>query len=380
MFRIKLKDLYYASALCVVLIVAPVSIAQTTSTLTGRIYEAGSNRPIPGVKVTITNEESGNSYVTVTDSAGDFRRPFLPPGIYNITCYFPGYESQTINVRVPLNSSVQVPPVYLRPNAKDGKVINYTTPPKLRIKSPEIINERQLILAADRFNITGQATSDSKIGFIIIQGNVVPVDEKGVFSANVSLQDGPNQITVTAIDIYGNWAKVEFSAIKEADNRGLGIKSQNVSRALGSRKYYALVIGNNKYENVPPLKTAVSDAEAIASILQEKYGFTTQLLLNASRGEIMTALNDYRRKLGESANLIIYYAGHGVYDSDVDKGYWIPVDAKLDDTGNWISADDVTTSIRQIPAKHILIISDSCYSGTLARDIDPKLVPCNFSS
>jgi hypothetical protein len=35
---------------------------------------------------------------------------------------------------------------------------------------------------------------------------------------------------------------------------------------------------------------------------------------------------------------------------------------------NWISADDITRAVRAIPAKHVLVISDSCYSGAILTD------------
>ncbi|HYH86017.1 MAG TPA: caspase family protein [Pyrinomonadaceae bacterium] len=135
-------------------------------------------------------------------------------------------------------------------------------------------------------------------------------------------------------------------------------------------RYHALVIGNNVYKNVPHLKTAENDARAVKAILREQYGFQTRLLLNATRQQIIAALNSYRRELDADANLLIYYAGHGVNDKEIDKAYWLPVDADRDDNSNWISADDITSNIKGIPAKHVMIVSDSCYSGTLTRGLD----------
>jgi hypothetical protein len=150
-------------------------------------------------------------------------------------------------------------------------------------------------------------------------------------------------------------------------------KPATANNSAGTRRYYALVIGNNAYQTLPKLKTAGGDAQAVADILRDQYGFQPTLLLNATRQQIIAALNGYRRELDENANLLIYYAGHGYNDSEVDKAYWLPVDARLDDNANWISADDITTDTKGIHARHILIISDSCYSGTIVRDADPTI-------
>ncbi|HLL76264.1 MAG TPA: caspase family protein [Pyrinomonadaceae bacterium] len=145
----------------------------------------------------------------------------------------------------------------------------------------------------------------------------------------------------------------------------------------GAGGYHALVIGNNNYASLPKLKTAEADAREVASLLKEFYGFETRLLLNATRQQIVSAIFSYRQTLGLDANLLVYYAGHGINDAQADKSYWLPVDATRDDDSNWISADDITTRIRAIPARHVLVISDSCYSGTLTRGLGEALPPPN---
>lgn len=137
--------------------------------------------------------------------------------------------------------------------------------------------------------------------------------------------------------------------------------------------YYALVIGNNDYREIKKLHTAVSDAQAINALLQDKYGFKTRLLLNATRADILRAINDFRRQLGPRDNLLIYYAGHGWLDKAADQGYWLPVDATEQDPTNWISNGSITDSLRAMAAKHVLVIADSCYSGKLTRGVDIKL-------
>ncbi|MCF6263441.1 MAG: caspase family protein [Xanthomonadales bacterium] len=138
--------------------------------------------------------------------------------------------------------------------------------------------------------------------------------------------------------------------------------------------YYALIIGNNNYPNLPDLKTPRSDAEAIAKILRKQYGFKTEVLLNADRYTILQALNKYRGKLSKDDNFLIYYAGHGELDRSNNRGHWLPVDAMPNDQTNWISNIQVTDFINSMSAKHIMVIADSCYSGTLTSNINiPQL-------
>lgn len=63
---------------------------------------------------------------------------------------------------------------------------------------------------------------------------------------------------------------------------------------------------------------------------------------------------------------MIFYAGHGIYDKDSDQGYWLPIDAQSTQRATWISNADITDTLRAIQANHILIVADSCYSGSLS--------------
>ena len=133
--------------------------------------------------------------------------------------------------------------------------------------------------------------------------------------------------------------------------------------------YYALVIGNNDYRHLPKLQTAKSDAGDVGRILQDHYGFQVQLILDADRSQILLALNQLRSQLKSRDNLLIYYAGHGWLDREGDEGYWLPIDAQVENTVNWVSNSSITTMLRGMKAKHVLIVADSCYSGKLARGL-----------
>ena len=137
--------------------------------------------------------------------------------------------------------------------------------------------------------------------------------------------------------------------------------------------YHALVIGNNAYQNLPELETAINDAEAVAELLERRYGFTVRLMRNATRADILRALNDFRAELTEADNLLIYYAGHGYLDRTTQTGFWQPIDAEMYDDLNWIANEDLTRRINAMTANHVMVVADSCYSGTLVRAAETEL-------
>jgi len=163
-----------------------------------------------------------------------------------------------------------------------------------------------------------------------------------------------------------------FSRLAELKLQGL--KDKNIPKTasipdLDYGSYHALVIGNNSYRHLPDLKTAVADARRVSDILEELYGFEVTRLENANRTQILRLVSDLRKKISEKDNLLIYYAGHGHLDEGAGEGYWLPVDADPEDPSNWLMTDQIVGQIRAMSAKHVLIVSDSCFSGVLTRGI-----------
>jgi predicted nucleic acid-binding Zn-ribbon protein len=150
--------------------------------------------------------------------------------------------------------------------------------------------------------------------------------------------------------------------------------TRNLARDLDLGDYHALIIGNNSYDHLPRLDTAINDAQALEDVLRDKYGFQTRLLINATRADILVALNEYRASLEPEDSLLIYYAGHGELDQRNLRGYWLPVNAERNNTTEWISDQMITDQISLMAARHVLVVADSCYSGVMTRNSGLRLV------
>lgn len=142
---------------------------------------------------------------------------------------------------------------------------------------------------------------------------------------------------------------------------------------LSLENYYALVIGNNNYQYLDKLRAAENDAAAVGKILKEKYGFKVDLLLNADYDETVNKIYSLTKNLKSQDNLLIYYAGHGELDAAENRGYWLPVDANEELRSKWISNSFIVDRIKATKAKHVLLMVDSCFSGTLLRSGNSNL-------
>ena len=143
-----------------------------------------------------------------------------------------------------------------------------------------------------------------------------------------------------------------------------------IAEELDFGRYYALIIGNQNYDQITDLKTPHADAMRAKDILENQYGFETTVILDADSATVMKRINEYSSELKENDNLLIFYAGHGsrIQTGDYEAGYWLPVDANPppEDTF-WVSNEFVTRHLSRLKAKRVLVVSDSCYSGLLSN-------------
>jgi len=160
---------------------------------------------------------------------------------------------------------------------------------------------------------------------------------------------------------------------------------------------YALIIGINKYPNLPQqiqLHFAVADAMSMREMLIKSYGFPAdhiKMLLNgqATKVNIDEALSDYadQNSFHTDDRIFVYFSGHGQTVSlpgGGQEGFLIPSDAKVDLTHidnaapylrSCLQMAEIWDYLQSTPAKHVLLVADACYSGTLvqnrALDISP---------
>jgi|GEM_PF-1293872 len=143
---------------------------------------------------------------------------------------------------------------------------------------------------------------------------------------------------------------------------------QESSPEIPAGRQYFLGIGVDTYQHFPSLNNASKDVQDLCAILCEHYYFdpADTLLLTgtmATRRNILRQINDYRRRLTRDDRLLIYYAGHGLFDEGL--GFWIPAEAERDEISTYISNAEVREIVRNMHARHILLISDSCFSAAL---------------
>ena len=212
---------------------------------------------------------------------------------------------------------------------------------------------------------------------------VDPLDEDAILNTALEILEGSHSNRVSDLLASAKTIIIQGrqKTIARVSRKGdLSSTAETILKNFDVGKYHALVIGNNDYKSLPKLLTAVNDAKAVAGVLGNLYGFKIKLILNGTRYDIVSTLDKLRTELTPKDNLLIYYAGHGHFDEDADRGYWLPVDASDETSADWISNADITDKLKALRAKHIMVVADSCYSGTLTRGLSIKLKSSDYFS
>jgi len=129
----------------------------------------------------------------------------------------------------------------------------------------------------------------------------------------------------------------------------------------------ALIFATNIYDSFSELVNPVIDAGTIADELQSNYFVQTELITNATLKEIIEKIREYAKiNYGPNDNLMIFFAGHGIYDEVFKEGYVISRDSKSDDVAktSYLSHSNLRTMINNIPCNHIMLVMDVCFGGT----------------
>lgn len=143
---------------------------------------------------------------------------------------------------------------------------------------------------------------------------------------------------------------------------------------------HALIIGINEYKYNSPLEYAVSDAETVAHILHEKFGFVDKNLnlLCDKKATRAAILQKYLSLAADGTEIndrvFIFYAGHGYtfHSRRGDVGYLVPYDGSREKLNSLIRWDELTRNTDLICAKHILFVMDACYGGlAITRALQP---------
>ncbi len=151
---------------------------------------------------------------------------------------------------------------------------------------------------------------------------------------------------------------------------------QLFSSTASHAENYALVIGISNYdyvatrEGIIPLGFPDDDARDLKVSLEAK-GYKVISLIDekAERQDIISAFVQLREIITEEDSFILFFAGHGMRDAQIEHTFWLTYDTKLSNLDhNGIRLSHLMDYIGDIKASKKLVLLDHCFSGDMSFD------------
>ena len=155
----------------------------------------------------------------------------------------------------------------------------------------------------------------------------------------------------------------------ETTTRGFGRSAEASTLPGGQGKNYLLAIAIETYTNLPTLPNAVLDAKAVVKLLTTDFGFESANVIElydtaATERAVLRQLRELASLLTPADNLVVYFSGHGGFDTVTNEGTWLPVAAEEDALDTHLPNGRIHTILKVVKARHIFVICDACYAGS----------------
>lgn len=136
-----------------------------------------------------------------------------------------------------------------------------------------------------------------------------------------------------------------------------------------SSKTFAVIIANENYQSVAPVPFALNDGNIFREYCLKTLGIPEKQIKyvpNATGNQIKAQVNWLQTicEVFEDAQIIFYYAGHGIPDEGSRTAYLLPVDGLGTDVTTGYKLDDLYSALGNIPANNVTVFMDACFSGS----------------
>lgn len=241
-----------------------------------------------------------------------------------------------------------------------------TSLPKITWKSPqqEFTNS-----TASLIQIEASVTSDVEIKSIriLIGDGTKSRGEKSMelspgreqlIKQPLKLMDGQNVIEIVVENVNGG---------QVSSSRSVLVGMDALTAVSIDRQDYALLFATDQYDHWTDLVNPIDDAQSLAKILKERYGFQVEVIENPNLDDVFIKLADYaQRKFKPQDQLMIFFAGHGYFDEAFGEGFVVAKNSLENDKAKttYISHNRLRGVINNISCEHIFLAMDVCFGGT----------------
>ncbi len=239
---------------------------------------------------------------------------------------------------------------------------------------PTITIASAITVKTDSPTIKGRATDNTQVAQVTVEGVAVDLKPDGSFTFSRYVPLGGTQVTIEAVDEWGNKAqKVVRLSRKAVQTAAPSFTSLNPTKIKGryNKDAIALIIGVANYSRAPAATYADNDANVFGDFAHRALGVprsNTKVLVNdkATLTDLKVSVKRWLRgRIDEGkTDVHVFFAGHGLASPDGKDLYLLPYGGEpslLEKTA--LLRRELFEVIGKAKPKSATIFLDTCYSG-----------------
>lgn len=218
------------------------------------------------------------------------------------------------------------------------------------------------------------AVTDINYNFDPVEISIPDVaDVNYIFDPVEVIQSTVVQTSPTVKGLEANNATIERKKIDATKQSDVDVNIPQ-STKLKSSNTFVVIIANEDYQRVSDVTFAANDGKLFAEYCTKALGLPqnhVMLYTDATLGNMLGAVNRMK-EIGEAysgkANIIFYYAGHGIPDETSKDAYLLPVDGDGSSVRTCYKQSELFAELASIKANSVVVLMDACFSGAQRGD------------
>lgn len=168
----------------------------------------------------------------------------------------------------------------------------------------------------------------------------------------------------------------EVSRVETAEVEDVFVSDIDIDVPVSNRNNtntYAVVFGNEEYDNFSNVDYAINDATSFANYCNKVLGVpedNIRVRKNATFSQMKEQINYLTKKANlnpDKLEVLIYYAGHGIPNVSTNEAYLLPCDASGTDFEFCYQLSNLYAQLDAMPIRRAVVFLDACFSGGTGR-------------
>lgn len=207
--------------------------------------------------------------------------------------------------------------------------------------------------------------------------NTIPIqinirEKYGSFSEsktiNLSLNQSLSSNKIVINEIEEEQETIRIASLMSDVDKDIPVNPSN------NASTFVVIIANENYRREAKVDYALNDGKVFSQYCHLTLGIpenNIQLYANATLNDMRAGinwLNEVAKVYSGQANLILYYAGHGIPDESDASAYLLPTDGSGSDVQSGYKLSELYDRFSLMPAKSVVVFIDACFSGAQRGD------------